>query len=151
MASPARASTGSRSRPAPTSACCIITSGKKDDLYLAVLEGAYEKIRVEERGLDLEHLDPPEAIERLIDFTWNYFIRNPEFLALLNTENLARARPSQALHQGQVDAFAVRRDDPHRGDAPASKKATSRWLSIRCSSTFRSRRCAFSICRTARP
>jgi AcrR family transcriptional regulator len=66
--------------------------GKKDDLYLAVLEGAYEKIRVEERGLDLEHLDPPKAIERLIEFTWNYFIRNPEFLALLNTENLARAR-----------------------------------------------------------
>jgi AcrR family transcriptional regulator len=66
--------------------------GKKDDLYLAVLEGAYEKIRVEERSLDLEHLDPPRAIERLIDFTWNYFIRNPEFLALLNTENLAKAR-----------------------------------------------------------
>ena len=66
--------------------------GKKDVLYLAVLEGAYEKIRVEERGLDLEHLDPPKAIERLIGFTWNYFIRNPEFLALLNTENLARAR-----------------------------------------------------------
>jgi AcrR family transcriptional regulator len=66
--------------------------GKKDDLYLAVLEGAYEKIRVEERGLDLEHLDPPEAIERLISFTWNYFLRNPEFLALLNTENLGGAR-----------------------------------------------------------
>ncbi len=66
--------------------------GKKDDLYLAVLEGAYEKIRAEERGLDLEHLDPPEAIERLIGFTWNYFIRNPEFLALLHTENLAHAR-----------------------------------------------------------
>jgi AcrR family transcriptional regulator len=65
--------------------------GKKDDLYLAVLEGAYEQIRVEERGLNLEHLDPPEAIERLISFTWNYFIRNPEFLALLNTENLAKA------------------------------------------------------------
>jgi AcrR family transcriptional regulator len=66
--------------------------GKKDDLYLAVLEGAYEQIRVEERGLDLEHLDPPKAIARLIDFTWNYFLRNPEFLALLNTENLARAK-----------------------------------------------------------
>ncbi len=66
--------------------------GKKDDLYLAVLEAAYEKIRAEERGLDLEHLAPSEAIRRLIDFTWNYFIRNPEFLALLNTENLARAR-----------------------------------------------------------
>jgi AcrR family transcriptional regulator len=66
--------------------------GNKEDLYLEVLEGAYEKIRAEERGLDLEHLDPPEAIERLIDFTWNYFLRNPEFLALLNTENLAKAR-----------------------------------------------------------
>jgi AcrR family transcriptional regulator len=66
--------------------------GNKDDLYLAVLEGAYAQIRVEERGLDLEHLDPPEAIERLIEFTWSYFIRNPEFLALLNTENQARAR-----------------------------------------------------------
>jgi len=66
--------------------------GNKEDLYLAVLEGAYEKIRAEELDLDLEHLDPPEAIRRLIEFTWNYFLRNPEFLALLNTENLARAR-----------------------------------------------------------
>lgn len=65
--------------------------GNKEDLYLTVLEGAYEAIRAEERTLDLEHLDPPEAIERLISFTWNYFIRNPEFLALLNTENLERA------------------------------------------------------------
>ena len=66
--------------------------GNKESLYLTILEGAYEKIRAEERGLDLEHLDPPEAIKRLIDFTWNYFLRNPEFLALLNTENLAKAR-----------------------------------------------------------
>ncbi|WP_426435170.1 TetR/AcrR family transcriptional regulator [Bradyrhizobium genosp. P] len=66
--------------------------GNKEDLYLEVLERAYEKIRAEERTLDLEHLDPPEAIACLIDFTWNYFLRNPEFLALLNTENLARAK-----------------------------------------------------------
>ncbi|MBR1222697.1 TetR family transcriptional regulator [Bradyrhizobium sp. U87765 SZCCT0131] len=65
--------------------------GNKEDLYLTVLEGAYEHIRAEERELNLEHLDPPEAIEVLISFTWNYFIRNPEFLALLNTENLERA------------------------------------------------------------
>ncbi|GAA0000579.1 hypothetical protein BRDID11002_05790 [Bradyrhizobium diazoefficiens] len=66
--------------------------GNKDELYLAVLEGAYDKIRSEERGLDLEHLDPPEAIRRLIEFTWGYFLRNPEFLSLLQTENLARAK-----------------------------------------------------------
>ena len=39
--------------------------GNKEDLYLTVLEGAYEKIRAEERTLDLEHLDPPEAIRTL--------------------------------------------------------------------------------------
>src|ERR1700748_422934 len=66
--------------------------GNKEDLYLTVLEAAYEKIRGEERALDLEHLDPPEAIRTLIAFTWNYFLRNPEFLALLNNENLARAK-----------------------------------------------------------
>lgn len=66
--------------------------GNKEVLYLAVLEAAYEQIRVEERTLDLEHLAPPDAIERLIGFTWNYFLRNPEFLALLNTENLERAK-----------------------------------------------------------
>ncbi|HKU06141.1 MAG TPA: TetR/AcrR family transcriptional regulator [Bradyrhizobium sp.] len=66
--------------------------GNKEDLYLAVLEGTYEKIRAEERELDLEHLDPPQAIERLIDFTWNYFIKNPEFLSMLQTENLAKAK-----------------------------------------------------------
>jgi AcrR family transcriptional regulator len=66
--------------------------GNKEDLYLAVLEGAYEKIRAEERELDLEHLEPSEAIRRLIEFTWNYFLLNPEFLALLNSENLARAK-----------------------------------------------------------
>src|SRR5262245_11253629 len=66
--------------------------GNKEDLYLTVLEGAYEKIRAEERELDLEHLAAPEAIERPVDISWNYFIRNPEFLSLLQTENLAKAK-----------------------------------------------------------
>ncbi|MBV8927317.1 MAG: TetR family transcriptional regulator [Bradyrhizobium sp.] len=66
--------------------------GNKEDLYLTVLEAAYEKIRAEERSLDLEQLDPPDAIRTLIGFTWGYFLRNPEFLALLNSENLSRAK-----------------------------------------------------------
>src|SRR5258708_10569642 len=65
--------------------------GNKEDLYLEVLEGAYEKIRPEERGLDLEHLDPPEPNHRLIAFTRNYFLRTPQFLALLNTAHRAKA------------------------------------------------------------
>lgn len=65
--------------------------GNKESLYLAVLEGAYEHIRVTERTLSLETLNPPDAIARLIGFTWRYFIDHPEFMALLNIENLHRA------------------------------------------------------------
>jgi AcrR family transcriptional regulator len=65
--------------------------GGKDDLFLAVLERAYERIRIEEQALHLEGLPPMTAIERLVAFTWSYFLRHPEFLSLLNTENLHRA------------------------------------------------------------
>jgi AcrR family transcriptional regulator len=65
--------------------------GSKNDLYLAVLEDAYNGIRSAERALDLEHLDPIAAVTQLIEFTWGYYIRNPAFLRLVNTENLHRA------------------------------------------------------------
>ncbi|HYH38226.1 MAG TPA: TetR/AcrR family transcriptional regulator [Azospirillum sp.] len=65
--------------------------GNKEELYLAVLEAAYADIRAAERDLSLETLAPPDAIARLIAFTWQYFIEHPEFLALLNTENIHRA------------------------------------------------------------
>jgi len=65
--------------------------GSKDDLFLAVLESAYSAIRAAERGLDLEHLEPSEAIRRLIAFTWRYFLDHPEFLRLVNSENLHQA------------------------------------------------------------
>ena len=63
----------------------------KTSLYVAVLEAAYEDIRAAERKLELDHLDPTSAIVRLIDFTWSYYVRNPEFLRLLVTENLHHA------------------------------------------------------------
>jgi len=66
--------------------------GSKEDLFLAVLERAYEGIRGEERALELSQVEPIEAIRRLIAFTWNYYIAHPEFLTLLNSENLHRAR-----------------------------------------------------------
>ncbi|WP_448206695.1 TetR family transcriptional regulator [Azospirillum sp. sgz302134] len=75
--------------------------GNKESLYLAVLEGAYERIRVAERTLSLETLAPPEAIARLIGFTWQYFLDHPEFMALLNIENLHKAdllKTSQKIH-----------------------------------------------------
>ncbi|MBK9134239.1 MAG: TetR family transcriptional regulator [Betaproteobacteria bacterium] len=66
--------------------------GSKEDLFLAVLERTYESIRREERRLNMSEVDPIEAIRRLIAFTWNYYLAHPEFLTLLNSENLHRAR-----------------------------------------------------------
>jgi len=66
--------------------------GQKEDLFLAVLERAYAKIRGEEQALNLTQVEPTEAIRRLIAFTWNYYIENPSFPILLNSENLHRAR-----------------------------------------------------------
>lgn len=66
--------------------------GKKDDLYLAVLEAEYVRIRAGERELNLEALAPADAIAALVAFTWQHYLDNPEFIALLNNENLHRAR-----------------------------------------------------------
>src|SRR5215218_9682532 len=51
--------------------------GDKDGLYLAVLESAYIGIRSSEAELQLTNLQPVEAIEKLVAFTWNYFIEHP--------------------------------------------------------------------------
>ncbi|MFE0757077.1 TetR/AcrR family transcriptional regulator [Inquilinus sp. NPDC058860] len=66
--------------------------GDKEALYLAVLEGAYVAIRSAESKLHLADHDPVEGIRELALFTWRYFIEHPEFLSLLQTENLMKAR-----------------------------------------------------------
>jgi AcrR family transcriptional regulator len=64
----------------------------KDDLFLAVLEGTYADIRAAENQLHLTDLEPAQAVRRLTEFTWEYYIAHPEFINLLNSENLHRAR-----------------------------------------------------------
>ena len=66
--------------------------GSKERLFLAALEESYARIRSAEKTLDLEHKDPREALRRLVHFTWRYFVRNPEFMNLLNSENLHKGR-----------------------------------------------------------
>jgi AcrR family transcriptional regulator len=66
--------------------------GNKEDLFLVVLEEAYADIRSCERLLSLTDLEPVEAMRRLVLFTWHYYLENPAFVSLLNTENLHKAR-----------------------------------------------------------
>jgi AcrR family transcriptional regulator len=64
----------------------------KDNLFLAALEGRYAHIRAAERSLDLEHVEPRRALRHLVEFTWRYFLAHPEFMTLLNSENLHKGR-----------------------------------------------------------
>jgi AcrR family transcriptional regulator len=66
--------------------------GDKEELFLAVLEARYAHIRRAELGLHLLDLDPVQGMRRMVEFTWNYYLKHPEFLTLLNSENLHRAR-----------------------------------------------------------
>jgi AcrR family transcriptional regulator len=74
--------------------------GGKDALFLAVLENAYAGIRQAEAGLDLLNTDPVDGVRRLVEFTWRYFTDHPEFLALLNSENLHEA--AHLKHSPQI-------------------------------------------------
>ena len=66
--------------------------GNKDDLFLAVLERTYADIRAAEQALHLDEMDPVEAIRQLVSFTWHYYLEHPEFITLLNSENLHQGR-----------------------------------------------------------
>src|SRR4051812_34289507 len=67
----------------------------KETLFQAVLEQSYRDIREAEQQLNLLELQPPDALRRLVEFTWNYYLQHPEFLTLLNSANLHRARHLQ--------------------------------------------------------
>lgn len=64
----------------------------KENLFRVVLEDAYIHIRTAEQKLELEHLPARDALEKLVRFTWNYYLKNPEFITLVNSENLHKAR-----------------------------------------------------------
>ena len=85
--------------------------GSKEGLYLAVLEDAYRRIRSIEGRLDLESLAPEEALRRLVAFTFDYQVANPDFIRLVMTENiqrgefLARSTSMQQLNAPAIDAL----------------------------------------------
>jgi AcrR family transcriptional regulator len=66
--------------------------GSKEKLFTAVLEQAYGHIRSAELDLPLSELEPEEALERLMRFTWDYYLAHPEFISLVNSANLHKAR-----------------------------------------------------------
>jgi AcrR family transcriptional regulator len=66
--------------------------GSKEKLYLAVLERVYAEIREAEHHLELDHLPPVEAIRRIVEFTYNYYVEHEYFVRLVVAENQAKGR-----------------------------------------------------------
>ncbi|HFL2186663.1 TetR/AcrR family transcriptional regulator [Pseudomonas putida] len=95
--------------------------GNKEGLFEAVLESAYQDIRQAERKLKLEELDPVEAITQLVTFTWKYYLKNPHFLNLVNSENLHKAahlkRSRDKMHQMHAPMVSMVGDILARGVA----------------------------------
>ena len=66
--------------------------GNKEALFRRTLEDAYGAFRTAEAALHIERDDPIVAVQRLVAFTWTYYLANPEFITLVNSENLHRAK-----------------------------------------------------------
>ena len=82
----------------------------KEGLYVAVLEEAYRRIRSIESGLHLQDLAPEAALRKLVGFTFDYQLANPEFIRLVMTENihngefLAQSKTIQQLNVPVISA-----------------------------------------------
>ena len=66
--------------------------GSKEKLYIAVLEQVYAEIREAEGKLDLDHLAPVDAVRRIVEFTYNYYVEHEGFVRIVVAENQARGR-----------------------------------------------------------
>ena len=94
--------------------------GSKEGLYIRVLEEAYRRIREIEAGLHLEDLDPEDALRRLVGFTVDYQLANPDFIRLVMTENIHRGeylKQSKLIHKLNLPAIEGLRRIYERGVA----------------------------------
>lgn len=63
----------------------------KDELYRAVLERAYARVRDSEAAVDIESGSATDALRRLIEHDVRYHARHPELVRLVMNENIHRA------------------------------------------------------------
>jgi AcrR family transcriptional regulator len=66
--------------------------GSKEKLFIEVLETTYQRLNDAEAALKIDLADPLEALRTVVRFNWRYFLEHPEFITLLNSENLHQGR-----------------------------------------------------------
>lgn len=111
--------------------------GDKEGLFVAVLEAAYDRARSAEQALDLEHMEPVAAMRRMVEFTFDSFVKDRSFIQLLNNENLYKARHLKKstrvprMHSpliGMIDG--ILRRGAEAGVFRRGVDATQLWISI---------------------
>jgi TetR/AcrR family transcriptional regulator len=84
--------------------------GSKDGLYQEVFGALYTEIREHELAIDLDETKPVEALVDLADRSFDFFLQRPEFIRIVNDENLTRAHATgDAGHRGQLTADLIDR------------------------------------------
>ncbi len=82
--------------------------GSKEKLFIEVLETIYLQLNEAEQKLELDPDDPVRALTQLIDFVWRYYLDHPEFVAILNSENLSRARHAKKSERlNEISGYAL--------------------------------------------
>jgi AcrR family transcriptional regulator len=66
--------------------------GSKEKLFIEVLETIYQRMNDAESALRIDATDPVGALTAVVHFTWQYYLDHPEFMTLLNSENLHRGK-----------------------------------------------------------
>jgi AcrR family transcriptional regulator len=85
--------------------------GSKEGLYTAVLEASYREMRMHEAALDLENLEPVEALRRLVEYTFDHHRQHEDYIRLVMGENinrgqyLAQSPEIQALNVPAISAI----------------------------------------------
>lgn len=69
--------------------------GSKAQLFVEVLETAYEKMNEAEAKIAIELDQPIAALTSIVHFVWQYYLDHPEFITLLNSENLLNGKHIQ--------------------------------------------------------
>ena len=82
--------------------------GDKEGLYLRVLEEAYRRVRSVESGLDLDHLEPAQALKALVEFTFDHHHANADFIRQVMAID-APAKPQVVVCMTEFDVGAIMR------------------------------------------
>ena len=81
--------------------------GNKEGLFVAVLEEIYRRFNEAEAALTLDPDQPIASLEAMIRFVVRYYRAHPEFVSLLNSENLHRGKHVGSRRTSEYSSPAV--------------------------------------------